>query len=420
MSHLHEQLDDLVEAPSRQVRVDPAAAWAGGVRRRRRRTALAGAGATLAVVLVVLVATSGWLTPDRIQPAGRDGRPGVTGYPDRVEAPWWVRDLPARPGPLAGLVELESGEWRGVSASGRQWRLPDQQDRTPALSPDGTHLAGFGAGDPEDARFEVRDLVRGEVVGMDQVGIGASSARADGPSTSLYVSPQQPVVWSPDGTRVAARGGPTGAGRDGAVLMGFGGTATVTPRPGRATYFVGWVGDDRLAWLGTSKDPVYVEIDLDGEVLRRVELPSLPDEMSQWSGSLSPDERFLAIAWPRSTSALVYDLTTGQQSGYTPLSPTSTTSEVGCPTTWVDDEPIVPTYADVLAGRVRTDPRLGEITCSIWATDAIAAGPQRSLTDRLPWRWREIGAGVLAGLLLLAGSVTWRIRRGVRRRAATG
>lgn len=401
MSPLHEHLDDLVEAPAREVRVDAAAAWAGGVRRRRWRTALAGAGAALAIVLVVLAAASGWPQPRAVDPTGPDGRPGVTGHPDRIEAPWWVRDLPARPGPLAGLVELESGEWRAVSASGQQWGLPDNSDTTPALSADGTMLALA----PDDGPYELRDLVSGDDRRFDEV-----SATEE---TAYWVSPQQPVTWSPDGSTVAAPGGARG-GANGAVAMDVDGSVSVVRRPSGATYVIGWVGDDRLAWLGTPQDPVYVETDLAGDVLRRVELPSLPRGTSQWSGSLSPDGRSLAIAGSRSGSAMIYDLITRKQSAYPPLSPAPSTPDVACPITWVGDEPVVPTHDDVLGGRVRTDPRLGTVTCSTWATDAVAAGPQQSLTDRLPWRWREIGAGTL-GALVLAGSVGWRMRRRARR-----
>ena len=70
-----------------------------------------------------------------------------------------------------------------------------------------------------------------------------------------------PVVWSPDGTRLAwMRVDPNGGGDGGKVVvdtlpLSDGGAVAVLPGPGGAQHMAGWTPDGALLVLAGSSDP---------------------------------------------------------------------------------------------------------------------------------------------------------------------
>ena len=99
----------------------------GAVRRRRqrlrRRLALVGTGLAL-VALLVLTVTPGW-SPLQPQLWPASGATRVSGHPAHIGWQWPVRDLPARPGPMAGLLNGrgDGTGWWVVRADGHRYRL---------------------------------------------------------------------------------------------------------------------------------------------------------------------------------------------------------------------------------------------------------------------------------------------------------
>lgn len=450
--HLHRRLDDLLVDVPRRVQPDARAAWARGTRRRRAHRAGAAAVALVAVLLVALGAAQlpggGGVAPATTRGAGVDG------YPTRLDHAWWARDLPDTPGPVAAVVERVddgadgSSGWYAVSPTGRLWRIPGTSDSGsyPALSPDGTML---GYLDDAVGHYRTRDLTTGAVADFPTYVSSQGTrdpARTDGPLRDLGA--QLPSWWSPDATRVAVY--------DGHVNLLGPGTEVVRLRrpavPDGIAMPVGWVDDTHLGWLGwvstrpglpagTRVSATYVVTDDRGRVAERV--PLVLDAhlvatlqrngagFDQWTGSLSPDGRVLALQTTSDLDDLEVALmstTTGRRVlGVDGI----TDAEPACGLSWSDRSPVVAVARDdgTLAVRgpprsaralVRADPRLG-IGCTSWASDALAGRPHRGLTGLLfrtspsafAWWWREttLALLVVAGLLVVV-----RVRRRRRRR----
>jgi len=123
-NQLHEPLHDLLAEVPSYVVPDARAAWTAGA---RRRTRLRVAGGGLVVLLVLLVGAGIGVLPHSLDvaPADQSGG-GGHGHPTRIDYPYWTRDLPDRPGPVAGVLERVSHEssfdkplgWYAVSSSG--------------------------------------------------------------------------------------------------------------------------------------------------------------------------------------------------------------------------------------------------------------------------------------------------------------
>jgi LPXTG-motif cell wall-anchored protein len=178
---------------------------AGAVRRRRRRQvrrlALVGAGLVL-VALLALTVTPSW-SPLPLLPSS--GATRVGGHPAHIGWQWPVRDLPARPGPMAGLVNgrgIGVGWWV-VRSDGHRYRLSSAvaNDSRPALSADGRRL-GYVAAD--GGSFVVADLVTGRRSVLKGVGDPGSSVSTVHGGIELQV--QTPAEWSPRGDLLAVNG----------------------------------------------------------------------------------------------------------------------------------------------------------------------------------------------------------------------
>lgn len=273
-------------------------AWSQGRRRRRLRHATAAT-----VVLAVLGVGAATLPfihqPLPFAPADGGGSTAVEGYPERIGHQWWVRDLPAKPGPMALLMQRvvhrdtydQPAVWEAVSESGQRWRIPGVYggyDDYPSLSPDGRRLAYLsGARGP----YVIRDLVSGVVTTFPSVG------PAVGTSERTYATQgQAPAFWSPDGQHVVMAGfrnEPSLSGR--ALVLGIDGSVQLAHGRG---FPAGWLDAQTVVWLapetyrGSKPVPVDVKFtDLSGRELRSVTLatPMRPASLhGQWSSAVSP------------------------------------------------------------------------------------------------------------------------------------
>jgi hypothetical protein len=211
----------------------------GAVRRRRRRQlrrlALVGTGLALVALLAVTV-TPGWSPVPRLLPAA--GATRVDGHPAHIGWQWPVRDLPARPGPMAGLLNGrgDGTGWWVVGADGHRYRLNSSSgnDARPALSADGRRL-GYVAADGK--RFVVQDLVTGRRTVLNGVGDAISPGPMD--HGKLGLQGQTPAFWSPRGGLLAWSG--VSSGRFGVVLIDARGVkAHLVDAPG---LLAGWLPD---------------------------------------------------------------------------------------------------------------------------------------------------------------------------------
>lgn len=337
------------------------------------------------------------------------------GHPQRIEKPYVVRDLPGKPGPIAGLVR-EGLSWSAISPHGRVWKLADAFDDLqiqPALSDDGRVLAYLRETSDGAGEYVLRNLVTGSLTYIPEVTGGNGSSEA-----TFFISGQQPTYLSPDGQQVLARGGRI----DGRDNDGF-----VISKEGVRELFVegeawpaGFAPDGRLGWLvtprsETSRTPELVATTDTGEEVGRLKLHlSEPMGFDQWSPRLSPDGRFLSLAIEDSgrTVIAVVSLEDGREIERHTV-PTFTI----CQPTWRGDEVLTPgpDHALIDADRdavVVADPSI-EADCSIWATDAISGDEHRGFTGTVfgtstswwSWRWRQLGAGLL--LIVAALGLLW-------------
>ncbi|GAA4741358.1 hypothetical protein GCM10023350_27450 [Nocardioides endophyticus] len=428
MTHdLRERLDELVADVPAYVVPDARAAWSAGARRRTRHRIGVVAGA-LAILALVASAVS-WL-PRTLDPAPADGeRPGVRGYPARVDEPWLDRELPDRPGPVAGILETDDGSVRVVSATGRVWTL-DQGEAIGfplAVSADGTKLGYFEQID----RFVLRDLVTGRAEVAADVGDGSYIDGETEPWGRYWVSQQMPAYMSPAGDRVFV----SGIDRDDEDVRGLligGGDSTRPVRspntPGQTAFPAGWTPGGDLVWVdgnaddrGSARWATVVITTVRGEEVRRVDLdlPGTTGALSgQWSGSVSPDGRTIALRTERfaDRSATLFSLESGSVVRELP------TPDDLCPISWSGSDPVTSSAQgddDVVVRHndgspmIVADPALAA-SCGIWATDALSGEP-RGMVGRLlgarqgwvAWHWQEVTLGTLA----LAGAALLVVRR---------
>jgi hypothetical protein len=364
------------------------------------------------------VGAGGWPWDD--EPAVADG------YPQRIERPYVVRELPAKPGPLAGLLR-DGSSWFAVSPSGRLWNLADDDDRfevQPALSDDGRVLAYLRKSDNGVGEYVIRDLVSGELTAFPDVSSGSGDSDA-----TFFVSGQQPAYVSPSGDAVLVRGGRLDERRnDDGLLIDSDGVHELFVKG--VGWPAGWAPDGRLAWLITPSFPIHTRTPdvlattvTGKEVGRRRLTLSRPMSFDQWTARLSPYGDFLSLVSPDSGhSTLVrVSLADGQEVGRDSVPELNI-----CQPSWRGDQALLPTDDDALAepsgaGVVVADPSLA-VDCSIWATRALAGNEHHGVTGTvfgtstswLSWRWREVTAGLL--LIFAAFAFWW---AGRQRRSAT-
>jgi hypothetical protein len=439
MTNLHEPLSDLVAEVPRHLVTDDLArdAWRAGRRRRwRRRAAVAGAvAAVVAVATPVLPQAAEWVRT--VEPAGSTPAPAVDGYPERIGHQWWLRDLPDRPGVLAGVLtrtpdDGAAGEFTVVvSESGHQWRIPDAGDRTdnlPTLSGTGRHLGYFVAGQDKPS-YVIHDLTTGERTEFDRVEPHDSGA------APYMVHAQTPAFWAPDDSRLLLFGVTRVPGRH--LLLGVDGSLSQVDGQGRP---VGWVDDEHLAWLdwterrsGAATAATVAITDTSGAVTRTVEL-DLPNAfeagLNQWSGSVSPSGETLALV-----ERSYFSDATAHQFSLEDGSAVAEPVEVyglsdWCQLGWAGTTPVVPTYPDDAGGGIASLARPADQTlvvadpgidafCITLAAHAAAGDPHGlfgTSTAWWTWWWRELVLGaavVVAGVL----GLPWVLRRRRARRS---
>lgn len=436
MTNLHEPLSDLVaEVPQHLVTDDlPRSAWRAGRRRRLRRRA-AVAGGTAAVIALVAPSIP-WAIESisSSEPAGNHLAPAVDGYPERIGHQWWLRELPDKPGVLAGVLTRNPDDGTvpysvAVSESGHQWRIPDAGGRTdnrPTLSNTGRYL-GYFAGE-DRPRFVIQDLTTGERTQFDRVVPHTSGVRP------YMVHAQTPAFWAPDDSRLLLFGITAVPGTH--HLLGLDGSLQHVRVKG---WPIGWVDGGHLAWLDTTQRPsgavttaTVLVTDTAGVVERSVEL-ALPhvfrEGRSQWSAAVSGDGASLVLV----EREFVSDGTVHQfslQDGSAIAEPVRVVGlDNVCQLGWAGATPVVPTYPDRAEGRIATLARPGDqslvvaepggdASCLTLASHAAAGDPRGGLLDRWTawwtWWWRE--------LLLVLGTLGLLValrRRRVRRRAST-
>jgi hypothetical protein len=438
---LRELLDDLVvNVPAVVAPPELAQRAYADSRRRRRARALRTVSIAASVVLLFALALPTSVVPELKALSGRTGPKGIDGYPRRIDKQWLIRELPDRPGPIAAILYAvhhrgtwdEPDGWYAVNAWGHRWRIPDgggRSDHYPTVSRDGRWLGYLGG---EDGPYVVHDLVTGRRVMYPQIGDNASLR-----TSRFMVFPQMPAFWSPDGRRVllaAAERAGTESVR--LVLEPQTGSLTAVPRRGNP---LGWSADDRIVWLDRGEPGDRPEredlviTDQHGEELRRLELRGVAswlDSVSQWTGSLSPDGKQVALVNDASSSeeVRVFSVETGRELWTSPIPDQIATP---CSVGWADYHVVAPLHrpGDILATQRLSaerdmtlslvSPRVGG-TCVMWAADAIGGRARggwllRTQAATWTWWWREwlLGAALVAGLFWL---LFWAPPRARRRR----
>jgi hypothetical protein len=380
-------------------------------------------------VLVALAAGLVGVLPrsSDVPPADGESR-GVNGYPSRIEKPWFLRDLPERPGQIAATVELDDGRFLAVSASGGVWEIPQSRrarDFFPSLSADG-RMIGYLR---DQGTYVLRDLVSGEETEFDQVGDNVGNGRR---AQTWWTQQQVPGFWSPDGSTQLLSAWRWDDDRSNVVLLlGADGSLREVERPAAVAYPLGWLDDGTLGWLAVEGRRREATVSLvvtteSGADLRREPLSGTrPHGLNQWSGSLSPDGAVLSVTLPRIDSARVSTFSTTDGSRLENDHTTMSLASV-CTTTWRGDEVVLPLIEGEIASLVSlsgervvaVDPALGAY-CVMTAANALGGERHRAVGDLfgttwLSWHWREVLLGIL-GAGALAGAFAWFLRRRGRR-----
>ncbi|WP_155372701.1 TolB-like translocation protein [Catellatospora vulcania] len=439
-SRLSDAFDDLTaEVAPFVVRDDLGrTAWRAGRRRRTRRLLTTSSLAVTALAVLAMTVLPWAGGPRALTPAG--GEAGVTGYPQRIGHQWWIGELPERPGPVAGLVEIvdqesETDGWHVFSEHGHLWRLAPHFGGTgdwPALSPDGRRL---GYLTDQDGPYVIRDLATGRTTSFPSIG----DATIGRPSAYL-VAGQSPNFWSPDGAHLLLHASLPPV-TPGAAILGMDGSVRFAPRNDLG-HPAGWAGDDRLVWVkATGDDPAApgyavtaTTTDLAGAPVGAVTLRPADGwrqdgHLNQWSPATSPDGTELLVseylsAGEDRAAVRRFSLSDGGERGSATVDHVTTP----CGASWAGDVPAVPLnlpdtgegYASTVllepAGPrrvVTADPEL-DTRCLIWAAGALAGEPHGwpfgLATPWWTWWWREILVGVW---MLAAVASVWacRIRR---------
>lgn len=442
--NLTAQLTELAAGPPLSVAVERA--WTDGRRRRRVRRLRGGAVALAAVGLLAL------LVPALSAPTvpGFAARPASTvdGHPQRIGRQWFVRNLPARPGPVAALVQVFTGggaTWQAVRSDGHRWRLPEVAGRTdqyPSLSPDGRLL---GYLESPDGPYVIRDLASGDRTAFPEIGDNRVLA-----PTRYHVNGQTPGHFAPDGRHLLL------LGMGGPLLLDVGaGSVRQLDLPGVPA---GFAGNSELVQLEDPRsaaggDPVVagadsevraVTADLSGRVRFDVRLRGTAGAtVTQWSGVAGTGGLlgFQAPAAPLDQSVgSVQERPIGDPSDQVrrfflasglPVQggPVSVVVSSVCPLAWGSQGQLAvpvlsgdrPRVVDVHGSRSTVTvvaPPLGA-TCVLWAADALG-GPGRGggLFGTASWPalfyWREVVVAVAAVTGSQAFVRWWRRRRGDR------
>lgn len=436
MSHdLHEPLEDLVrEVPRHVVRPDLArTAWAAGRRRRLRRriavTATAAAGVAVVLGLGPGVVDRVTTTP----PAASTDGTIATGYPERIDKPWRLAELPDRPGPVAAVVDggWEKRAWIAVSPTGKQWRIPvgaPGDDTYPTVSNTGRYL-GYLAG--FEGPYVIHDLVTGERTEFPDIGSGI-----DGTTARYTTYGQQPTFWSPDDSHLLVSGSATRRPfRGRGLVLGVDGSQRLVPD--YEGHPAGWLAEDRIARVSwTETDDGFAEdawvdvVDVEGDRLERVRL-DLPRKaevwMSQWSASVSPDGDQIAVRTDEDLAGADQVFRFSVADGRLRTTTQAADLDSTCQMSWSGATPVVTTLdpddesgTAVLAAAtpkplVVTEPG-ASITCIMLAAAAAAGEPHGGLfgTSTASWTWKvqEIVLASAAGVALV---LLW-LRRRLRSR----
>jgi hypothetical protein len=455
---LRDALDDLVGAvPDHVVRDDlPAAAWTAGRRRRLRRRLVNGALAAAAVLVAAVVVVPMVQDVRSLPPASDEPGPGVASYPQRIGHQWWVRDLPDRPGPAAGLIQIYPGgdrllEWHVVSPSGHRWRLdrPYRHDIFPTTSPNGRYVGYIAS---EAGPYVIHDLASGTRVEFAGFSVGLLADDLPLYDTPYVVSDQSPSFWSPSGNLVWI---PAFAWADSEelrseLILGVDGSMTQIERNASLGFAAGWASGSELVFVQyhyvnpeTFEPPVQkvtaTITDLDGNVIRTMTLdlgrPWETEFGNQWGAVVSPDGTQIVVneeidSW--SYRLHRFDLSNASPTG----EPTDAANlEEPCGLGWTDEGVTVPirdlessnattALADSSTIRpiVAVEPGI-KSRCLIWASDAISGEARGGLFGLSPawwtWWWREIVAALLLVGLPLAGWLRRRAYRSTSRYTST-
>lgn len=395
-------------------------------------------GAVAAVGLALGISAAGVL-PDRLPWADVSTDP-ADGYPLRIARPYVIRELPARPGPVAGLLRSDES-WLAVSPHGRLWELTDDDDRSdvpPAVSDDGRVLAYLRTSENGFGEYVLRDLTTGVITAFPSVSSGASESDA-----TFWVADQHPAYISPSGDQVLVPGGRTnGRDADGLLLSVDAGVRELFVAG--PAYPAGWERDGRLAWLGAldARRPAVIITTDTGEVARRTRLAvDRRIEVTQWSARVSPDAKAVALAEELDGLQGVvrrYSLRTGLEIDRSDVVADAVLG--ACSPSWRGEDVTVPTTTGdqssdstglALVDRrgepvVLADPRLN-IGCSFWASQALDGDVHHGLSGRLfdesqtwwSWWWRELTAVVLIAFAI-AGMRWRRLSGGPGPRAPSG
>jgi hypothetical protein len=416
---LRELLDDL--AASEPVPTPGLAerAWVDG-RRRRLRSRLQVAVAAAAALALVALVTPGLPAQVGVPQFAGGGAQGVHGYPERIGRQWWVRDLPDRPGPVAAVLDAASS-WYAIRADGHRWRLPGEAGlQVPALSQDGRMLGYLAR---TEGPYVLHDLVTGRRVVLDELYAGGRLPAPGHHQLTLG----RPGLWSPD--------------RGQLLLSGGGGMLVVDATDGRIERMspsgvpLGWVADDRIAWLhvpGSDEKPLPLTVrvtDLAGRVQSEVPLAGSLG-LSTGFDALRPDGAELAVVVHDDAYELIRF---GLPDGTPVQEPVRLEASFACAPSYSSEGALVLSVSPPDGGHATgmevtpAGPRPFTVAapsvqahCVHWAGDALA-GPARgggllgTHDAAWTWWWREILLGALG--LVVAAAVLRRHPIRLRRRA---